>query len=69
MEPKPSEPKSNAGWADLDLPVPDASWPLLPALPLHIVYALNDELVAATVYDEEYFAQSLAHKNPARFEL
>jgi hypothetical protein len=49
--------------------VPEEPLPIFPALPLHVVYALNDELVSATVYDEEYFADSLAHKNPARFEL
>jgi len=69
MEPKPSEPKLNGDLLALDLPVPDGSLPPFSKVPLETVYALNDELVARTVYDERYFAESLAHKNPEKFVL
>jgi hypothetical protein len=54
---------------DLDLPVPDGPLPPFPKVALETVYALNDEVVARTVYDEQYFAESLSHKNPEEFVL
>jgi hypothetical protein len=69
MERKPSEPNSTGDWADLDLPVPERPLPVFPRVSIATVFALNDELVARTVYDEKYMAESLARKNPERFVL
>lgn len=49
--------------------MPERPLPVLPELDMATIFALNDELVSRTVYDEEYFAQSLARKNPERFVL
>lgn len=69
MQAQPSNAKSNPDWLDLNLPTPERPLPSLPELPLETIFALCDELVKATVYDEAYFARSLASKNPERFVL
>ncbi len=69
MERLPSEPKSNDAFVDLILPVPEGRMPVLPAITPAEAFALNDELVARTVYDEKYMQESLAHKNPERFVM
>jgi hypothetical protein len=69
MQHPASVPNSNLDWLDLNLPTPERPLPALPVLPLETIFALNDELVSETVYDEAYFAQSLARKNPERFVL
>ena len=60
----PSPPNSVDDWPDFSNLVPDSPLPAFPDLPLETVFALNQETVEDTVYDEAYFAESLAHKNP-----
>jgi hypothetical protein len=62
MEPRPSSLKSGDDWLDLNLPVPDEPLPLFPDLPLDHVYELNEQFWERMVYDDAYFAQSLAGK-------
>ena len=62
-------PKSNLDWLDLNLPVPDKPLPAFHALPLEHSHVLNEQLWADTVYDEAYFAESLARKNPEPFVM
>jgi hypothetical protein len=69
MQPQGSAPRSNRDWLDLNLPVPERPLPTLPVIPVETVFALNDEWIAEMVYDEAYFAESLARKNPERFVL
>jgi hypothetical protein len=47
---------------DFDLPFPDVQPPNFPDRTLAEVYARNAEVMRETVYDEEYFARSLARK-------
>lgn len=54
---------------DLDHLVPDSPLPTLPNLPLETVFALNQQAVEDTVYDDAYFAESLARKNPEPFVM
>jgi hypothetical protein len=64
-----SPPNSSDDWLNLDHLVPDAPLPAFPDLPLETLIALNQETVEDTVYDEAYFAESLASKNPEPFVL
>ena len=43
--------------------------PTLPNLPLEHTYALIEQLWEDTVYDDAYFARSLASKNPEPFVM
>ncbi len=69
MEPQISSKNSSEDWLDLDLPVPEEPLPPFPNLSLEDVYKLNEQLWADTVYDEAYFARSLASKNPEPFVM
>ena len=69
MPPQPSEKKSNGDWLDLNLPVPDYPLPPFPDLPLSTVYAIIEEGFNDAVYDDAYFARSLASKNPEPFVM
>ena len=69
MEPHLSERKPTDVFVDLNLPIPEGAMPVLPAITPAEAFALNDELVARTVYDEKYMRESLAHKNPERFVM
>ncbi len=69
MPTQPSDTKSSPDWLDLDLPTPERPLPVLPELPLETLYALCEQLAAATVKDDAYFARSLASKNPDPFVL
>ena len=54
---------------DLDLPVPDAPLPAFHDLPLEWVYELNRQFCESVVYDDAYFARSLAAKNDVPFVM
>jgi hypothetical protein len=64
-----SQPSFSDEWLNLDNLVPDAPLPAFPNLPLETLFALNQETVEDTIYDEAYFAESLAGKNPEPFVL
>ena len=55
---------ATADLAALNLPVPDEPLPAFHILPLEHSHLLNEQLWEDTIYDEAYFAESLAHKNP-----
>lgn len=71
MGPKVSEPKSSAASLDLDLnlPIPDVILPAFHDFTVQEIWAANEELWKHTVYDEAYFAQSLARKNTEPFVM
>ena len=54
---------------DLNLPVPDEHVPTLPSISIESVHLLNEQLWEDTVYDEAYFARSLASKNNVPFVM
>jgi hypothetical protein len=57
-------PSSSPARPDLDFVLPeiDECPPIFPDQTLAQVYARNAEVMRETVYDEEYFAKSLARK-------
>lgn len=68
--PRPPSPrKFSDDLPDFSHLVPDSALPVLPDLPLATVFALNQETVEETIYDDAYFAESLARKNPEPFVM
>ena len=68
--PRPPSPrKFSDDLPDFSHLVPDSPLPTLPNLPLETVFALNQQTVEETVYDEAYFAESLARKNHEPFVM
>jgi hypothetical protein len=65
----PFEPKSFDDSLDLNLPVPEAPLPPFHDLPPDWTYALNEQTWATQVLDDEYWAWSLAGKNPEPFVM
>lgn len=54
---------------DFELPVSDWHPPNFPEQTLEQIYACNDAAVRETVYDEAYFADSLARKVTVPFVM
>ena len=65
----PSEPSYSDDLLDLNFPVPENPLPAFHDLPPDWTYAANAIHAATLPLDEEYWAWSLAGKNPEPFTL
>jgi hypothetical protein len=54
---------------DLVFPTPDVELPAFHDCTVQEIWAANEELWKHTVYDEMYYAESLAGKNPEPFVM
>ena len=61
--------KSERDLLDLNLPIPDAPVPTLPTISVESAFLLNEQVWEDAVYDEAYFARSLAAKNDVPFVM
>lgn len=62
----PNSPSTSLG---PDLPEFDEQMPAYHELPIHWVYARNEQVWKESVFDAAYFAASFAHKNPEPFVM